>query len=311
MRRLTAVAIPFMLGLVLSMAAPGTAAAAAGEFGNACQLDSAPNLDTYVMTGSAPSGLPLAAPSSGVITKARFALPVTTFVAPTYVKVVRATATPNEYTVVAQSDVIAVTGGVRTYDVRVPVLAGDLLGLNGTAGTLLCTSASAQDTVAKIAGNVQPGTTATFTPQPNLALPVVATVEPDVDADGYGDVTQDGCPQSASRQTACPVVRLDSSASANGKAIGVLVTTDQSVPVQVSGSAKVKGKKVTLTGGSQTVAPGTLATFKVKLPKALRKALAALPSGKGIKVTLVASHTDVLGRTTADTTRVKLPGTGR
>jgi hypothetical protein len=310
MRRLTTIAISFMLGLAISVAAPGTAVAAAGEFGNACQLDSGPDSDTYVMTGSAPTGLPVSAPSSGVITKARFNVAVGSVVAPTYLKAVRATGNPNQFTVVAQSEIVTVTGGLRSYDVRVPVAAGDLLGLHGSFGTMRCPTISAQDTVASIPGNSQPGTTATYTPQTNLALPVVATVEPDLDGDGYGDITQDGCPQSASRQAACPVVRLDSVAIANGKGINVLVTTDQAVQVQVTGSAKVNGKRMALKSVSQAVVPGTLGTFKVKLPKALRKALAALPSRKGITVTLVASHTDFLGRSTADPSRLKLPGTG-
>ena len=157
--------------------------------------------------------------------------------------------------------------------------------------------------------DVAPGATATFEAVAEPALPMVATVEPDADKDGYGDVTQDLCPQVASMQTACPVVVLDSYGVPQGTKILVIIRTSTQAQVQVTGSAKVNGKTVKLTSKAKTVSPGSFGKFKVKLPKALKDALAGLPSTKSIKVKLVATSTDTAGRIATDKSSVKLPGT--
>ena len=78
----------------------------------------------------------------------------------------------------------------------------------------------------------------------------------------------------------------------------------------VTGLAKVHGKQVKLKGGTQAVKAGALAQFKVKVPKALKKALAALPAGKTIKVTLTATSS-ISAPGSIDTSTVRLPGTRR
>jgi hypothetical protein len=96
------------------------------------------------------------------------------------------------------------SGGGTT---RLKVRAGDLIGVDLDPGDEL--------------GSVGPGsftTSSTFIPKLGAAetrppsstdmfadeFLLQATVEHDVDGDGYGDETQDGCPQLAERQTACP-----------------------------------------------------------------------------------------------------------
>jgi hypothetical protein len=288
---------------------PNPAWAAAGEFGNGCTAVSAPSNVTIVMTnGAATNPIPVAAPATGVITKARFAMPTVPTPYPQKLKVVRATGTINQYTVVTESAALNVSG-TQSFDVRLPVTAGDLLGLYGTIGTLACSSPDPGDVVAALGGDSAPGSTATYSPSAGVALPVVATVEPDIDKDGYGDVTQDLCPQSPAFQSECPVVVLDSFAAPQGGKIIVVVATDNEAKVKVTGKATVNGKKIKLKSGAKTVKPGKLAQFKVQLPKPLRDALAALPRSKFIKVTLVATSTDIVGRKAKDKTSVKLYGT--
>jgi len=93
-----------------------------------------------------------------------------------------------------------------TVAVRIPVLPGDVLGLDLPAATTGC---------AVNTGNpldlAQVGTLATSTdfvasgpPNPGQRINVAAVLEPDVDGDGYGDVSQDGCPALASLQSPCP-----------------------------------------------------------------------------------------------------------
>jgi hypothetical protein len=302
---LTALAMGSAIVLV-----PSPATAAATEFGNAClATNAAPNF-TIVATASATGSA--AAPVSGVITKARFSVPPAAPTFATVVKIVRPTGIANQYRVVAQSPSINVPPTVSTQDVRLPVTAGDLLGLHGSIGTLHCDTAAPGDTAVVFSGDAAVGSAETYSaPNPSLSVPVVATIEPDADKDGYGDTTQDLCPQSAAFQTACPVVVLDSFAAPSGKTVTVVVATSTNATVKVAGTAKVNGKKIKLKGGSKSVTPGTLAKFKVKVPAALKAALAAIPPGKSIKIKLTASATDMVGRVTTDKSSVKLPGTKR
>ncbi len=298
------------LGSALVLAVPTPAhAAPPDDFGNGCLANTSAAGVTVVMTAkSGLNSLPIAAPSTGVITKATFNVPAVPAV-PTVLKTLRPTANPNEYTVISQSASFNVNTGNITNDVRVPVTAGDLLGFTSPLGVLMCSTASASDVVASVAGDIQPGQVATYAPIPSRALSAVVTVEPDADKDGFGDKTQDLCPQSAAFQTACPVIVLDSFAAPSGKRITMVVTTSTGATVTVLGTAKVNGKKVKLKGGSKSVVPGSLTQFTVKVPAALRAALAKLPAGKSIKVQLSASATDLLGRVTTDKSSVKLPGT--
>lgn len=309
MRRLAAGATSLVTGLVL-VAMPEVAYAAPGEMGNGCVANGQdPGLTTLMTAKAASNPLPVTAPTTGIITKARFAMPPEapgTY--PHKVKVVRPAAGPNQYTVVAESAFVSVTTGTNTYDVRVPITAGDLIGLYGSAGTFYCV-APAGNFIAKVSGDTASGATNTYSPLDSTALPFVATVEPDVDKDGYGDLTQDKCPQFAVVQVECPVVVLDSFGYSTGNKITVLVSASSQAEVQVTGSVKVGGKTVKLSSKPKTVSPGSFGKFTLKLPKALRDALATLPSTRSIKVKLTASSTDVAGRTTKDQTSVKLSGT--
>ena len=98
-------------------------------------------------------------------------------------------------------------------------------------------------------------------------------------------------------------------AAQSGRKISVYVAVSTPTSVVVTGVAKVNGKKLKLKGGTHVAQPGSLTKFKVKLPKALTAALAKLPPSKKMTVTLTASSTDVAGRVSTDTSKIKLPGT--
>jgi hypothetical protein len=308
MRTLT---LPLAAALALGSAvllAPSPAGAAGTEFGNGCLASNAPPGATVIATGSAAGSA--AAPVGGVITEARFTVPAAAPpVLPTVLKVVRSTGVANQYRVVAQSPVLNVPNSRSTQDVRLPVSAGDFLGLFGSTGTLICNTGNAGDVAGSVAGDSAVGSTATYLPATQSSIPVVVTVEPDVDNDGYGDVTQDLCPQSAAAQVACPTIKLDSLATAANGSITVVVATSSTATVTVGGLVKVNGKKVKLKGGKKTVQPGSLTSFKVKLPAELKRALAKLPASHRITVTLTASATNAAGQVTTDKAKVRLPGT--
>ena len=226
MRKLIAVLSTLLIAGALASIPSPALAAPPNDFGNTCvATTTAANATVVMTTKSGLNTLPITAPTSGVITKATFNVPPAPII-PTVMKTLRPTGGVNEYTVISQSASINVGTGNVAYDVRLPVTAGDLLGLYSGLGTLMCASANASDVVAAVAGDIQPGSPATYAPIPSRALSAVATIEPDADKDGYGDTTQDLCPQSASFQTACPVIMLDSFAAPSGKSITVVVATD-------------------------------------------------------------------------------------
>jgi hypothetical protein len=99
----------------------------------------------------------------------------------------------NSFTVIGESSFrVPQPNVLNTYpDVQIPVEAGDVIGFtvraNGNCGRSPGTSYGTSNLV----GDPPPGATATFSPNPMFQLSVSATLEPDCDADGLGDETQD------------------------------------------------------------------------------------------------------------------------
>lgn len=87
----------------------------------------------------------------------------------------------------------------NTFAVRLPIQAGQQLGLGYTASGMACATAGVAGDVTSVATGFDPDTSATFTPagtlSPGSPRPnISATLEPDADGDGFGDVSQDACP---------------------------------------------------------------------------------------------------------------------
>ena len=102
---------------------------------------------------------------------------------------------------------------LNIFAVRLPIKAGQRVGLGFTANDMACAVAAGfagdatmvkapfdPDTSTSFvaAGVLSGGPGVTF--RPNIS----AVLESDVDGDGYGDITQDGCPQSGKVTAACP-----------------------------------------------------------------------------------------------------------
>lgn len=195
------------LALATVLAALGPAAAAQGATTVGSDLSKAANASvcssgivcTY-FTGDATTGAPVAvAPFDGVIVRWRAKAGSTAMA--TKLRTLRPAAAGN-YTGVGSSDPVNLDVGTTVLASRIPVLAGDVIGLdNGTGAKLFST----------------PATTAAyyFTPslgafahaptnkQTSRELLVNADIERDADGDGYGDETQDLCPSDETRHTTC------------------------------------------------------------------------------------------------------------
>jgi RTX calcium-binding nonapeptide repeat (4 copies) len=101
-------------------------------------------------------------------------------------------------TLVGRSEVAVYAGGqLQSFATRVPVSAGDVLGLRVHSINASCTFfTGAGDNVIATGGapDLAPGDSMTTSSTlPNQRVNVSATLEPDADLDGFGDESQDNC----------------------------------------------------------------------------------------------------------------------
>jgi hypothetical protein len=311
--------------LVLAVAASAVVgagpASAATVFGSGCTANQIQEGAIWISTGhSAASPFPVTAPISGVITEwtvnADLNVESEGKLAGEFPRilqqrllVVRPEGTES-FKVIGEAQGGSLTlKGSNTYPARISIQAGDYLGIAGNPYTAYCDTKDEADTFAATVGGTPIGSTFKAEAAKGLQVPITARVEPDVDGDGYGDETQDQCPQSAAYQSACPVVTVGSLALANAKAVTVYVASSLPAPVAVNGTVKLgKGKTATLSAPGKTVAPGTLGRFDLALPKPVAAALKALSTKKSLTLTVAASATNVTGSPSTATSTLKLRG---
>ena len=286
-------------------------ATAATEFGSTCQADSDQANLTLLQFGQAPENtLPLTAPAGGVIT--RWSIDNLTGIAPgaspQALQVYRRVGALS-FTLVAQTGETPLAAGLNTIPTRLPVQAGDRLGIHGATTTMYCDTESESDVIAYFEGSVQPGETKAFQLDKPFRIPIRAAIEADADNDGYGDETQDGCPQSAAFQVACPPVGLSTSAQVRKGSVTVVVSTSTPARVSVGGVVKLsKGKNATLSGGTQNLTPGVPGNFNLKFTKKVKKRLKELSPKKRLTLKVTVSGTNLAGAVTTTTLKVKLEG---
>jgi hypothetical protein len=291
-------------------------AAAATEVGNKCAAGGGDSGALLVSLANAPGDpLPAAIPSDGVITSWSFSLGVPTEGASltATLKVFRRTDVPEYLRVIGESAPMSLRTGTQTAPARVPVKAGDLLGAlaisDGESGVLYCDTGDEGERVGIISGIAPFESEVPIEKEASgLQNPVVVFVEPDADQDGYGDETQDGCPQSAAVQTRCPVIALDSVSFAGRKDVTVYVATSATAPVSVSGTVKLGANTVALSGGNQNVTPGALTPFTLTLTSPVIKKLKTLKKSKKLTLDISASATNVAGQVSSDLSQVALKG---
>jgi len=311
--KLISAAISAALAISLLGAAGASAATQAGN--NCVGNEVAENYTLYGLANGGGNPLPATIPVSGVVTKWTFnaepGLPAG-FVSQR-LKILRS-AGSNQFQAVGESALSPISGGLNTFATRVPVHAGDLIGTNGVLEgfnfTFYCQTGNPGDRLGVIVGNPSVGSIATQSEEgPNLQVPVTVFVEPDADNDGFGDETQDACPQSAALQTPCPPVALSTSTQVKKGSITIIVTSSVAAPVTVKGVAKLgKGKKAKLNGGTQNLVPGTLSKFRLFFTKGLKNKLKELPPSKKLTLKVTISGTSVSGAVTTKTLKLKLKG---
>jgi hypothetical protein len=280
-------------------------------------IEGEPGFTVLDLAHSSSEPLPAAAPAGGVITQGK-----TTYeevVPPRHLSVTlqvyRPAAGANQFTLVGQAPPAPVSAGANAFATRVPVQAGDHLGVSvlseGDAVGLFCRTFDSADLVAYTEEPQSLGGTALFGTADEFRAPLSAVIEPDADNDGYGDETQDGCPQSAAAQTPCPPIALAASAKAGKKAVTVSILASSEGSVSLRGVVQLgKGKKAALKANPKAVFAGKSATFRLKFNAKVKKRLQDLKPSKKLTLKITASATNVAGQVSADKLKVKLKGQG-
>lgn len=315
-----------VLGLSLALLAPGTVSAAT-EVGSKCEAGSLLIVGVqgmvFPLEYGPSSALPISTPVSGVATSWT-ARSKSTDAFIQRLKVLRLAHKGSTIEVTAESAPQEVKNGSGPFPIRIPVQAGDRFGLNSpNGGAVTCETGNPSDVLGTTLSDVQPGQSGDFFPVTGSQLALSVTVEPDLDHDGYGDETQDGCPAVATVQSPCPRVTATPKATVKQRAILVQVEVSSPASVQVFGqiSWKVHQKPAAandpgargLTVGlsaSRARAVQSTAVFRMPLGKTVKKRLGRLSPSRALRARLTARVTDLAGRITDRRFRVRLPGRG-
>ncbi len=323
----------FALALALCSLPPlASSASAATEVGNDCEANFATNVNVVGLAQATGGPLPLAAPSDGVVTRWRVKLFPTPETVSQVMKVFRPAGAPNRFQVVGESAPGAI-GAAEGIPTRLPVRAGDRFGLLGTQNnTLVCKTENPADVLGapEEGGAATLGSTVSLREEPGFQLPLVATIEPDADGDGYGDETQDRCPVSASTQVDCPPVRVTTGRpSVSRRAIVVQFRVSSRATARVFGQVSWKvrqppgrrtaharkgdrGLTVGLSAGPpRAVEPGAATRFRLALPKSVLRRLGRISPRQALHARITIQTTDLAGRVGERKLTVRLAGRAR
>jgi hypothetical protein len=315
MRSRPRVAIVGALAAIVALLLATTSASAAGpvEFGNTCTPNlQLPPVGSVVESVSLTTGVGNV-PVPGVITSWKVKVVTDDPVpAPTALRLQvwrPVLGLPNLYTLQGQSEPELPDGPEGTFATRVSVLPGDVIGLLASGGFGLmsyCGEGEAEAArLAVLPGSTAPGEAAAEIEGVERAeLPVVVSIEPDLDHDGFGDLTQDFCPTDPSTQAACPqpaapALAPPSPPSANVPRVvlhpvlhrggtNLQVSTEAAASVTVKARAAVGGGRTAHFGApSQSLTAGGTGSFALRFPRPLRERLAELRPGQTIKLRLL------------------------
>ncbi len=323
-----------LAGLAALLCAPG--AQAAQEIGDPCVANDTDGAKTWIAGGSRTAGpqLPPVWPYGGVITSWTVRVEAGQEAQAQRLDVYQGVA-EEEFRKVAESATEIVGPGENSFPARLPYPEYGHIALYGPAQTFFCDKQDESD-ANLFEGAVALGETKKFEVTLGNGVPVTAIVEPDADGDGYGDETQDGCPQSSLFTGVCPPpVTLIVEPQVRKRSILLGVTPSAAASVDVYGqvgwnfqakrgkqrghprhrsahaSKRKKGIKrliVGLDGGTKQVTPGVLTRFTIRLPGPVKLRLSRLTRRESIRAKLTLRATNPAGIAKNTRLRVKLRG---
>jgi hypothetical protein len=313
----------------LLLLAPGASAALSDEAGWPCTASSSKAGWTLLASPQAGSPIsPLVKESRAVITSWRTRVGPGLSPLAQQLGVFRAVNGGAEYTKVAESAIETFGPGTEAVATRIPVQAGDFVGLHGPVETFVCENEETGSS-ALFEGSVALGETKAFKMEAGVRSPVSATVEADVDGDGYGDASQDDCPESAFFQTICPLVAL-SIGDVSVKRHTILIEVGNNTEASVEASGEVrwparrkvgadaghssKGRQVRVGLGTKaptTVAAGATAVLRVPLPKPVLRQLDQRLPRQALTARIAVKATNPIPYVGTKKLKIRLPGRAR
>lgn len=309
-----------------SSASPFSGEAVSDEAGWHCTADASRAGWTLLASPQAGSPYsPLVKQSRGVITSWNVRVGPGLSPLAEQLGVFRAVNGSSEYTKVAESAIETFGPGSEQRPARIPVQAGDFLGLHGPLETFVC-DGEGSATSALFEGGIGLGETKAFKAESEVRSPVGAIVESDADGDGYGDASQDRCPESAAFQTTCPLVALTiGEVTVKRGAILIEAGNDTEASLAARGEVrwqvrpKAGGGPAHLSKGHQvrvglgtvtpkTVMPGATVVLRVPLPKPVLAQLDRLLPRQALQARIDVIGTNLVPSTGTHELKIKLPG---
>jgi uncharacterized repeat protein (TIGR01451 family) len=197
------------------------------------------------------------------------------------------------------------------FPVRIPVSGGDVIGLT-TPGDGRCakfTNNAADTLVFRAAGPL------TAQPTPVLAstgtrFPIEAVVEPDGDNDGFGDLTQDGCPRAPGSANGCPSADLSLTLTASAPSVALGHEVTYTVTARNDGPDPAPDVMVANTppaGDPTSASLGTLASGQTASAQFTAKPTAGGPATDTATISSGAGDPDPTDNTATATASVVAP----
>jgi hypothetical protein len=266
-----------------------------------------------------------AAPTSGVITRWAMRPGVSTPAGNSArLRIFRPVDGNGRVRMVAESASAPLTQGFPGADVRVPVEAGDRIGMQiDTPGGNTASSFVRQGfTYAAVQGapgigtELVPGSgSGQYFEWSGRRLNLTTILEPDADRDGFGDETQDACATDAATQGACPAppappappadtvqpvlafANLAARQRLGAGRVVLRVTSSEPATLVVSAVINVKrdGRAVKLAPRTVALAPGTATAVRLPLGSAARSIKAAARKGRKVTALVTLRVTDAAG----------------
>jgi hypothetical protein len=177
--------------VIASLAVFASTADAATQVGQTFTPDGNCSPRTRIQLTSA--GNSYVVPTAGVLTSWSFERSSSAGGAGVKLKVARAVG-GDVFSIVGESALENPPVGLSSYPTQVPVQPGDVLGLyTSPPSVFYCSGAAPGGSIGTgpFGSDPPPGTDSTFPASPNQRLSVSAMLEPDCDADGLGDESQD------------------------------------------------------------------------------------------------------------------------
>ena len=206
-------ALPMALIAALATAPSAGAATTVGQVSNNADPNNCPP-STMLLTTAVSSGAGFTIPAGGgVISSWETNVGSGSTGTDAKLKVMRTTDVANEFLVVGQSASKPMTASALNgpFGVRIPVQAGDFITIRPGDNGGPCNTITGNNADVSKASQGEPdapdGSTTTFFPGDNTQqrANVAAVLEPDADADGWGDDTQDKCLSLPGPNQGCPV----------------------------------------------------------------------------------------------------------